>query len=44
MKSAWDTLHPGRQWAEKVKRPNVKSAAEIGKAVINYLKRWPEGA
>ncbi|GAG28958.1 unnamed protein product, partial [marine sediment metagenome] len=29
MKSAWDTLHPGRPWAEKVERANNKTAEEI---------------
>ena len=36
-KSAWDTLHPGRPWAEKVKRPNDKSAEQIAKDVVAYL-------
>jgi hypothetical protein len=36
-KSAWDTLHPGRQWAEKVKRPNDKSAEQIAEDVVAYL-------
>jgi len=39
MKSAWDTLHPGRCWAEKVERPNAKSAEEITKAVADYLEK-----
>ncbi|MGB8657133.1 MAG: Eco29kI family restriction endonuclease [Candidatus Zixiibacteriota bacterium] len=36
-KSAWDTLHPGRQWAEKVEQPNDKSAEQIAKDVAAYL-------
>jgi hypothetical protein len=36
-KSAWDTLHPGRRWAEKVQRPNDKSAEQIAKDVVAYL-------
>ena len=36
-KSVWDTLHPGRQWAEKVERPNDKSAEQISKDVVAYL-------
>lgn len=36
-KSAWDTLHPGRPWAEKVKQPNSKSSEQIKKDVIAYL-------
>ncbi|MCY4426867.1 MAG: Eco29kI family restriction endonuclease [Halieaceae bacterium] len=37
MKSAWDTLHPGRPWAEMVEKPNTKSAEEISKEVISHL-------
>jgi hypothetical protein len=40
-KSAWDTLHPGRTWADKVKQPNDKSAEEIKKMVIAYLEGIP---
>ncbi len=36
-KSAWDTLHPGRAWAEKVEQPNDKSAEQIAKDVVAYL-------
>jgi hypothetical protein len=36
-KSAWDTLHPGRQWAEKVEQPNDKSAEQIAKDAAAYL-------
>jgi hypothetical protein len=39
MKSAWDTLHPGRLWAEKVERPNMKSAGDIEKEVVAYLEK-----
>jgi len=38
-KSAWDTLHPGRPWAEKVEQPNKKSAKQIATDVIAYLDR-----
>jgi hypothetical protein len=38
-KSAWDTLHPGRPWAEKVERPNDKTAEQIEKEVVAYLER-----
>jgi hypothetical protein len=37
-KSAWDTLHPGRSWAEKVEQPNDKSVEEIQQAVAAYLE------
>ncbi len=36
-KSAWDTLHPGRPWAEKVEQPNDKSTEQIAKDVVAYL-------
>ena len=36
-KSAWDTLHPGRSWAEKGKKPNNKSAKQIARDVVAYL-------
>ena len=36
-KSAWDTLHPGRPWAQKVKKQNIKSAELIKKEVTAYL-------
>lgn len=39
MKSAWDTLHPGRLWAEKVEQPNVKPAGNIEKEVVAYLEK-----
>ena len=39
MKSPWDTLHPGRPWAEKVEQPNTKTAEEISREVIAYLKK-----
>jgi len=34
--STWDTLHPGRSWAQKLK--NGKSVEEIEKSIINFLK------
>lgn len=36
-KSAWDTLHPGRPWAEKVEQPNDKSAEQIRTSIVAYL-------
>lgn len=36
-RSLWDTLHPGRSWAEKLK-PNKKSMAEAQQIVKDYLK------
>lgn len=36
-KSAWDTLHPGRPWAEQVKRRNDKTAGQIARDVVTYL-------
>ncbi|MCX7048241.1 MAG: Eco29kI family restriction endonuclease [Candidatus Sumerlaeota bacterium] len=36
-KSAWDTLHPGRQWAGHVQKPNDKSAEAISAQVVAYL-------
>lgn len=38
MKPAWDTLHPGRQWAESIERPNPKTAEEIAASVIMHLE------
>ncbi len=37
MKSAWDTLHPGRSWAEKVEQPNNKTVEEISAVIMSYL-------
>ena len=31
MKSPWDTLHPGRPWADKVERPNCPSSKSLGR-------------
>ncbi len=39
MKSAWDTLHPGRLWAGNVSKPNKKTAEEISREVADYLER-----
>jgi len=39
MKSAWDTLHPGRPWAERVERPNNKTAEEIAMEIVAYLEQ-----
>ena len=36
-KSAWDTLHHGRLWAEKVEQPNEKSSEQLTKDIIVYL-------
>lgn len=38
MKSAWDTLHPGRAWAEKVEKANPKTADQVAAEVIAYLE------
>lgn len=38
MKSTWDTLHPGRPWAEKVERPNNKTADRISAEVVAHLE------
>ena len=40
MKSAWDTLHPGRAWADNVEQPNPKSADEIAQTVIAFLDEY----
>jgi Eco29kI restriction endonuclease len=39
MKSAWDTLHPGRSWSDKVERPHAKAVYEIESAVATYLSK-----
>jgi len=38
IKSRWDTLHPGRPWAEKVERPNPKTAEQIADLVVATLE------
>jgi hypothetical protein len=38
MKSAWDTLHPGRTWADNVERPNLKTAEQIAAEIAEYLE------
>lgn len=38
IKSRWDTLHPGRSWADKVERPNPKTAEEIASLVVAILE------
>jgi hypothetical protein len=38
-KSAWDTLHPGREWAEKVSNQNKKTAKKIEQDIIAYLEK-----
>jgi hypothetical protein len=38
MKSAWDTLHPGRAWADNVERPNPKTMGHIAAEVATYLE------
>lgn len=43
MKSAWDTLHPGRPWSENVKRSNPRSAKDISKEVVSYLESPTRG-
>ena len=39
-RSAWDVLHPGRGWAEKLK-PYPKSKAEIIADIKDFLKKSP---
>lgn len=36
-RSLWDTLHPGRPWAERL-QPNKKSMSEATQIVKDYLK------
>jgi len=38
-KSAWDTLHSGRSWAEKVEEPNDKTSEDISREVVASLKQ-----
>ncbi len=38
MKSTWDTLHPGRSWADNVERPNTKTAEVIEREIAAYLE------
>jgi hypothetical protein len=38
-KSAWDTLHPGRSWSEKVEQPNDKTSEDISREVVASLKQ-----
>ncbi len=35
-RSAWDVLHPGRLWAQRV-APNVRTEAEILASLARYL-------
>ncbi|HEY4715269.1 MAG TPA: Eco29kI family restriction endonuclease [Candidatus Paceibacterota bacterium] len=37
-KSLWDTIHPGRDWANKL-QPNLKSSEEILSNLESYFKR-----
>lgn len=37
MKSTWDTMHPGRPWAEKVVKINTKNAEDISREITAYL-------
>lgn len=39
-KSAWDTLHPGRAWAERGEQPNRKSAEHIAMDIAAELARY----
>lgn len=39
-KSAWDTLYPGRAWAEKGEQPNRKSAEQIAMDIAVELARY----
>ncbi len=40
VRSKWDTLHPGRPWADKL-RPNPESANVLSREVAEYLKSLP---
>ena len=41
-KSRWDTLHPGRAWAELCS-PNTESAEQIAQDVRDYLRAQKRG-
>ncbi|QKF06884.1 Eco29kI family restriction endonuclease [Berryella wangjianweii] len=42
MRPKWDTLHPGRLWADQL-RPNAMSAQQIHDEALNYLVERYEG-
>lgn len=42
MRSKWDTLHPGRAWAENLK-PSAFSAEQIGNEAMLWLESQKEG-
>jgi hypothetical protein len=35
-RSQWDTLHPGRQWAEKL-QPNIISSSELERLILEFI-------
>ncbi|MBA2316955.1 MAG: Eco29kI family restriction endonuclease [Euzebyales bacterium] len=35
--SAWDTLHPGRAWVEKLEEPNERTRGELEQLVAEHL-------
>ena len=37
MRSRWDTLHPGRAWANKL-QPNAFTAEQIGREALTWLR------
>jgi hypothetical protein len=39
-RSAWDTLHPGREWANDAK-PNRRSVAEIKSDIVKHFQEHP---
>lgn len=43
MKSAWDTLHPGRGWSQHVERPNPSTVEDITQTISDYLARVVTG-
>lgn len=42
-KSAWDTLHPGRGWADSVTGANMKTAQLISDSIAAHIERFTAG-
>jgi len=40
VRSRWDTLHPGRYWADELPEPSY-TADEVRNQVLNHFKRFP---
>lgn len=36
-RSAWDTIHPGRSWAERLNTPHQVTAEELNQRVEEFL-------